>query len=181
MTNEYRNNPTKGKRNNRTKIAKHPTFHVGDMLAHYEEIVESKGYMLFTANSTLKSNQELVMGAGIAKQVAQMFPLMPAIAGRVVRDRCNDKGVYGVIMDTGRKPMMPIGLFQTKTDWKKNSTLELVEHSLSVLSAYAHKTRTYDFHVNFPAIGKGGLRREDVVPLLMDILPRNVHIWELGS
>lgn len=170
-----RNDPTKGTRSYRRSLEKHPTFHVGDMLENYQEIVDNKGYVLFTANSTLTKNFDLVMGAGIAKQVAQMFPEMPSLAGRAVRDRCNHLGEYGVIV----RPEFPVGLFQTKTHWRQRSNVELLKYSLSILSAYAYKTRTYDYHLNYPAIGLGGLDKEIVHPLLMWMLPRNVHIWEL--
>ena len=41
--------------------------------------------LLFTSNSTLKENGELVMGAGIAKEVKERLPMFPLMIGNRIK------------------------------------------------------------------------------------------------
>ena len=67
-----------------------------------------------------------------------------------------------------------IGAFQTKTDWKLPSTLELIEYSTEMLIQIASNYERIDMPV--PGCQNGGLQYKDVEPIIKR-LPDNVHIW----
>lgn len=156
---------------------KQPTLVVGDMWNSYDQIIAEDGRFLITTNSYINNDGSLAMGKGIAKIASQRFPDLSIQAGYRVQYRCGHLGEYGVVLTPHHE--MPVGLFQTKTHFKNKSTLEMIAYSASILAVYANSTRARQFHVNFPGIGYGGLKQQDVLPILLDTLPSNVFIWKL--
>ena len=81
-----------------------------------------------TTNYIVKSNGELVMGAGIAKEFSNIYPWLAKNWGkRVSRDwkeNCHP-GVFVTLM----KYRPHLVYFGTKWDWKNPSNLELIEAS----------------------------------------------------
>lgn len=136
--------------------------------------------ILVPGNSTLKKNGELVMGAGAALELAQRFPDAPRAFGKAnqspVCEQCN----YGVVFDTlvsnGEK--YRVGLFQSKTHWRNSSDLTLIAWAAGQLLNFANVQRHWRIALCFPGIGLGGLKREDVLPIL-EKLPDNVFVYEL--
>lgn len=65
-----------------------------------------------------------------------------------------------------------------KDHWQEDAKLSIIEESAICLDNWLFDM-TSDIRVdlNFPGIGNGKLKREDVLPLL-ERLPDNVHIWE---
>ena len=125
---------------------------------------------LFTSNSTLTKDNKLVMGAGIAKEVKERFPMFPELLGNKIKAIDKVGKWYGVLVSQNYE----VGAFQTKTDWKLPSPLELIEYSTERLIEIAGNYERIDMPV--PGCQNGGLQYKDVEPIIKR-LPDNVHIW----
>jgi hypothetical protein len=137
---------------------------------------------LITTNPIVRKDGAVVMGRGIAKEAANRFPELPFDFGRKIkpprkRTQTGIIGCYGGQM---------VGWFMVKSHWQEPARLDIIKASVASLVDAMHFTNIVgerripsDFRVdlNFPGIGNGKLKREDVLPLLVD-LPDNVHIWE---
>jgi len=129
--------------------------------------------IMFTANSTI-CRSGLVMGAGNAKAIKEYFASLGINLPMELAKIIKPNSVYGCKWVKFR--FHNIGAFQTKTDWKLGSTLELIEKSVSRLDRVARLRPEFTFHLPFPGCGHGGLKHEDVLPLLVS-LPDNVHVY----
>lgn len=127
-------------------------------------------YIGFTANSCLNAKKELVMGAGNAKICKEMYPSAPAIFG----------GKIANLSEFNIKTSIHLGVFalQTKTDWRKKSDVNLVKRSIGRLKDFGIAYPDLKLACPFPGISHGGLRREEILPMLLE-LPDNIHIWEM--
>lgn len=141
-------------------------------LLEYPKDIPEKHVYLFTANHTIKSNGELVMGAGAAKAVKNRYHHSPAAFGALV------KGTPQAPVHVYKEGNGLLASFQTKEHWSKPSTLELVTASTKRLYAFAELAPDWVFHMNYPAIGYGGLSFEEVNPIL-EILPDNVILYKV--
>lgn len=143
---------------------------VGDM---WQELGKAD-LILVTTNSTLKSNGELVMGAGAAMQAAQRFPELPRVFGRRIRQDFFGQD-YGIMCGLCTKTDHTwIGAFQTKRHWRDPASLDLIRYSAERLAAAAGKFSR--IALNFPGIGHGQLQVADVLPILEE-LPENIVIY----
>ena len=139
---------------------------IKELLKYPSARVPSNFYMC-TTNTVVKANGELVMGAGNALAFATAYPYAPKyFASRT------DLPVSFYIRPN--KPL--IGVFRTKRNWRNPSTLALVQESITSLKEEAIALPECTFHLPFPAIGRGGLPRTEVEPLLEE-LPDNVLIY----
>lgn len=93
-------------------------------------------------------------------------------------------GAYGLIYSKNW-PNNRMGILQTKFDWKKPSPLALVKWSLKRLQGFIDAV--YDCNgiyirvdMPFPGIGKGGLPRHEVLPMLENF-GDYLHVWELEN
>lgn len=137
----------------------------------YPSKIPSMHCYLFTANRVVKNNGELVMGGGNALAAAMAYPELPAICGK-----CIDKNPAAVF-EVFAKGSGIYGFLVTKDHFKDASDIVLVENGISELDICAKTNPDWTFHLPFPAIGLGGLRREDVLPYL-EKLPDNVIVYE---
>lgn len=133
-------------------------------------MLKTTDLLLFTSNAAVNKAGHLVMGAGIAKEVKERFPMFPKMLGDKIKAIEKVNGWYGVLAS----PNYKIGAFQTKDDWRLPSTLELIEYSTEMLIQIAPNYRRIDMPV--PGCGHGGLQYRDVEPVIKR-LPSNVHIW----
>ncbi len=115
------------------------------------------------------------MGRGIAKQAKERFPTLPYDFGRLL-----------ALADTGYREPFPVsvigkydnqavGYFMVKDHWKAPASWGIIEEGVFHLLRMSPDYSRID--LNFPGIGNGKLKREDVLPLL-EPLPDSVHIWE---
>jgi len=140
---------------------------------------------LITTNPIMRKDGAVVMGRGIAKQVADKFPGLPWDFGRYLqqfsvlhrRPYTGNLGMYGG---------QDIGFFMVKDHWREPAQLSIIEQSVqSMLNAMHYRgipggiPPRLRWDLNFPGIGNGKLKREDVLPLI-EKLPDNVHVWEYG-
>ena len=124
----------------------------------------------FTANSEVKKNGELVMGAGNAKVVRDTYKGSAKIFGTMIKG--NKKFYLKGSKDLG------VFAFQTKIKWRDKSHQDIIEKGIKKLTDYAIKHDFLKIALPFPGISNGGLNREDILPFLK-VLPNNVDIWEL--
>lgn len=142
----------------------------GDMWSVYP----TADVFCITTNATLKDNGELVMGAGIALEVARRFPTFPALIGKKLID------IYGptrILPDYGFLLLGKIALFQTKRHWHPKAELSLIQLSTQGLLEHCQAHPEAKVHLNFPGIGRGGLPKKAVLPIIQ-ALPDSVTVWE---
>ena len=126
-------------------------------------------YKCFTSNSTLNKNNELIMGKGNALSVKEMYPILPKVFGNKIKD----KSLFGISLDINTN----IIAFQTKIDWKENSTIEIIKNSILKLKEYSILNQDKTIGLPFPGVNNGKLNENKVLPLLL-LLPNNVSIWK---
>ena len=120
-----------------------------------------------TTNGVVKSNGELVMGAGVAKQFAIEFPSIPGILGAKVSKYGNHVYECGSIYDT------TVLSFPTKHNYKDKSDLELIKQSAKRLVKWANVNSVESescIYIPSPGTGLGGLDKSVVYNELNKIL-----------
>lgn len=132
------------------------------------------GLFLLTTNPIVRKDGAVVMGRGIAKEAATRFPSLPYDFGKRISKL--EPGGYGhTVGEIGYYDGWCIGFFMVKDHWKEPAKLDIIQRSTDKLRRIASG---YTFvNLNFPGIGNGKLRREDVLPII-ERLPDNVHVWE---
>lgn len=134
---------------------------------------------LITTNAVVRRGR-LVMGAGIADQARQRFPGIDERLGSVLIRRGEAETRYGLLVSE-EWPRRPLGLFQTKIDYREPSPLDMIEQSASELEAWLFRQKSQGMEVRvdlpFPGVGCGGRSMEEVWRVVMD-LPPDVHIWQ---
>lgn len=128
--------------------------------------------LMFTANSVVKNNGALVMGAGAALAVRKLFPGIDRYFGRQIESMSEFRTVFVYFQHKN------IGAFQTKRYHGDNSSLVLLRNSVSELKNMALQNSHRIFHLNYPAIGYGALPISLVQPLV-EGLPDNVYLYKI--
>lgn len=107
------------------------------------------------------------MGAGIAHEALKRFPFLDLTLGAKV----NARGNHCYFMKGIR-----LCSFPTKYHWNHPSDKNLIIQSARELRQIAFGYSTFTFYLPRPGCGFGGLRWEDVKPLIQEILPDNVIV-----
>jgi hypothetical protein len=126
----------------------------------------SKGLLLATGNGVVRKDGSLVMGAGAAKALAQAYPHLPRVFGRMARGMPDLGGwhLYGLL--TLRVAYgLSVGLFQTKGDWRDQANIGMIKFSAAALANHLERN-PQEVHMAFPGIGLGGLSEEEVLEAL---------------
>jgi len=129
---------------------------------------------LFTSNPIVNKDGLAVMGRGIARQLADRHPEVRREFGRYLTDPdptfyfCDRLGVFDNQL---------VGFFMVKNHWREPANLDVIKNSTSELRLMADHYDRVD--LNFPGIGNGRLKREEVLPII-EHLPDNVHVWEFS-
>lgn len=144
---------------------------VGNMFDHLEEC----NVLLVTTNQYIKKDGSLVMGAGAALQLKQLCPGVDYHFGHFgfIKDYPVD---YFFKKWDNVKPYL--GYFNVKDHFKDKASLERIKISTNALLEMATDEvgRNLTIFLNYPGIGNGKLKREDVEPII-SVLPDNVHVW----
>src|SRR5690606_26780205 len=113
--------------------------------------VSTKKYkvLVCTINWTLNKKEELIMGAGIAKDFKMFFHDLPKLWGGEVKKHKEPKLLINEIDN-----FLIVGL-PTKINWKNNSLLPLIEQSVIDLSHSV--VGKYNVLMTRPGCGMGGL------------------------
>jgi len=147
--------------------------------------------LLVTTNATITSKGNLVMGAGAAGQAETRYSKMPRLLGQKIQELGQEYGVIlissSVLVGSAKVTFLKdkvmlrqyIGAFQVKHKWWESAKLVLIENSVTLLrrlltNQYLKKLTVV---MNFPGIGYGKLKREDVLPIIRD-LPDSVTVCE---
>ncbi len=153
-------------------------LHKGDMWS----VFGKTDLFLITTNPIIRKDGAVVMGRGIAKEMATRFPQLPYVfAERYLeakheQDYVDPLAMYyvGTIGIFGNQL---VSWFMVKDHWQSPAKLNIIEQSTRELLRYANFQPARRFDLNFPGIGNGKLAREDVLPII-EQLPDNVHVWE---
>jgi hypothetical protein len=143
-------------------------FKIGDIWSS----IEDSDMFVITTNSYLKKNGDLVMGAGIAKEAAERYSLLPGIFGSDIARSCGHLGEYYILY------WKKIIALQTKRHFKDKSDLKLIHKSLQTLIKYVRPYHKVD--MVFPGIGYGQLEPKEVLEniILKDMIKsKNITIW----
>jgi len=136
-----------------------------------------KGIFMITTNPVRRKDGAVVMGRGIALEAKKRFPNLPYDFGEQLEKfpHLNSVGYIGTYDGA------PIYYFMVKDHWREPASLEIIERSVAAIDYWFWISDTNDrVDLNFPGIGNGKLKREDVLPLLEN-LPDNFHVWEYGD
>lgn len=125
--------------------------------------------MLVTTNAEINKSGELVMGKGAAKELKGRSPNFP----RIIAEEIDNRRIYGMIM------LGKYGVFQVKFGFRERARLDLIAYSCGMLVEMASIDFMDTFSLNFPGIGWGGLKYDDVFPFV-NTLPDNVEVWVNG-
>ena len=147
-----------------TEVEIMPKFRTGEMF-------QSSGYIVVTTNSFLTTEGKLVMGRGAAWQLKQKVPGIDKIFGKLINENCGHLGCYGLIF------FERYGAAQVKYRFDEKANLELITHSMTMLSIMAGNNNKGIYNINYPGIGNGGLKENEVRPII-EMLPDNVHVWK---
>jgi len=115
------------------------------------------------------------MGAGSALEATIVIPEIAHMFAKWI----DNKEIYHLVVD----PSWPgptsvcIGGIQSKTSYRLNSSLELVQDSLLALSRFAALHSEYRIDTVAPGIGLGNLSKRKVLEFAATVLPGNVHVW----
>lgn len=147
-----------------------------------------KDIVIFTANNVITKDGKLVMGAGAAKACLDAFP---GVDKQIVKAMkfLPDKRNFGFISTSTRlvKGLIDknvsrfVGAFQTKRSYREPSTIEIIKNSVKILkkhATYGFELSSWIYHMNFPGIGLGGLREDEVLPIIGE-LPDNVFVYKV--
>ncbi|MCZ7673767.1 MAG: hypothetical protein M5U34_44955 [Chloroflexi bacterium] len=149
-----------------------PQFRLGNMWTAYA----AADLFLITTNATITVRGALVMGRGIARQAKERFPGLDIALGRHIQALCDNQGVYGLLVSP-RWSTAKLGGFQVKRHYSQAASLELIRRSTAALCAWCAEHPDAQAALNFPGIGNGRLRRDDVLPIIAQLLDQ-VTIWE---
>lgn len=169
-----------------------------DLLGVVAELLatkESNNFILWTSNSTLTHNGNAVMGRGIAKKLADLYPILKEKEGVALKkqefvrfsvDKFGNKVeirtpyLHGVhrLDETLR-----FGAFPVKYGYWEDADLSVIRDNAMSLRNDALNHPYIKFHMNFPGIGAGHLKREDVLPILEEQFNdvENVYIYEYNE
>jgi len=128
--------------------------------------------VVVTINTCHKKNGDAVMGAGIAKEAAILFPTLPSLLGKCLRDSPNKHVWYWVENN--------LFLLVTKLDWRYPSNMNLLRTSLTAMSNIILPNDNLNILMPKIGCGLGGLNWNEVKPLIYCILEpvkTNSELW----
>ena len=120
-----------------------------------------------------------VMGRGVAAQAAARFPKLSRRYGEYCRERGVSARVIAYCPTRGDTPLFlfPVKLLNTESpnlSWRHPADLDLIAKSATELLQYEPLFRT----IALPLVGcgNGGLRRQDVLAVLRNVLESDVFV-----
>lgn len=130
----------------------------------------------FTANSMIH-NGKLIMGGGAALAAREAYPDIDLILADEIKTFILDE-VYGAVIVPYEDFF--VCAFQTKTHVSLPSTVELVETACIELKKLLITKYGIDtpVHLNYPAIGLGGLTPEIVGPIIEPLLFDSIMVYK---
>ncbi len=148
----------------------------GNLWETYSEV------KVIPTNGVVSKAQAAVMGAGVALQAAQRWPMLPVLLGERIKAHGNTVQVFQVPwIYQERTQCDTIVTFPTKHNWQDKAHLNLVAKStveLRMLDMYLGWQ-----HVLLPEVGMGlgGLTAEEVYPILNLYLNDHFTLVKFGN
>jgi O-acetyl-ADP-ribose deacetylase (regulator of RNase III) len=137
------------------------------------EVYDRFDAIVCPTNGIVKTNGELVMGGGLAKQFKENFPYIPFVWGNFVNETGNKVCKYSHRKSSNLPDLIS---FPSKHHWKSKSDLKLITSSTYELVECVDY-QGYD-NVLVPRVGcgLGGLKWEIVKPILEIYLDKRFTI-----
>jgi hypothetical protein len=128
---------------------------------------------VITTNGTVKKNGECVMGRGCAAEAKTKFPELPALLG----DWLRSKGNIPVNFKFSTCDFN-LWTFPVKHNWYERADIALIAQSAKYFADYFSHPELSEERIVLPrpGCGNGGLRWEDVRPVLEPILDDRFHV-----
>lgn len=118
-----------------------------------------------TTNGVYNARSHAIMGGGCAREARERYPGMAHVLGKLLRNSGNH--VY-ILHES---PEDTVVSFPTKYHYREKASLPLIEQSCRELMSLADRHGTWhDILIPRPGCGLGGLRYEDVRPVLAEVL-----------
>lgn len=125
---------------------------------------------VITTNGTVKKNGECVMGRGCAAEAKKLFNGISWLIGSMIKEDGNNVYVFSY-------PPAILATFPVKHNWYEKADLCLIKRSAEQLAKYCENMpKGYKVVLPRPGCGNGGLRWEDVKPILAPILDDRFHV-----
>lgn len=123
---------------------------------------------VITTNGTVKKNGECVMGRGCALEAKKKYPAIPILLGRHIKENGNHVGfIFGSAEG--------IYSFPVKHNWYDKADINLIKSSALEL-VFLLPNKELRVVMPRPGCGNGGLKWEDVKPILEPILDDRFHV-----
>lgn len=123
-----------------------------------------------TTNGTVTSDGRNIMGGGCAGEASERYPRIPYMHGTSIQLH----GVHCYLFG-------PLVMFPTKRHIDKRASFTLIKQSAYELNKLISIYRWQNVALPRPGCGLGGLRWEDVRPVLHDILDPSVTIIDYAK
>ena len=124
-----------------------------------------------TTNGFIKNNGECVMGAGIAKTVKRLFPILPKKLGTLLKKYGNKVFILHKYEDGS------ILTFPVKHNWWEDADIELIKTSCKELMRILDKnTHIKKVLLPRPGCGNGKLKWVNVKPIIEPLLDDRVYV-----
>lgn len=121
------------------------------------DIWECDGWKVITTNGVVNKDGMAIMGGGIAKQASERFPGLRKELGKLI-------DVFG--NEVYRFQDLKLFTFPTKSDWKEESDISLIERSCVRLLQFVNTMDIKEIYMVRPGCGKGNLKWSDVKNVL---------------
>jgi len=145
----------------------------------WNEYIHGYDAVCCTTNMCVKKDGSLVMGAGIAKQFADRFPILPKTWGHATCKINNGYLKSGLIVTKYYEEnnfIIDIVSFPTKYNWKDKSSLRLIEKSAEQLCMISYALNWSRILLPKPGCSNGGLKWKEVSQILSKILDNRFFI-----
>lgn len=128
---------------------------------------------VITTNGTVKKNGECVMGRGCAAEAKKKWPWVAAKLGLAVMNCANTPRI---LSDPSETDCATLVSMPVKHEWFQKADTSLIKVSATILARYADLHEWRVVVLPRPGCGNGGLRWEDVRPILEPILDNRFHV-----
>ena len=118
-----------------------------EVIGNIWEFHKQGKWIVITTNGSVDSRGEAVMGAGLALQAKQKYPMLPSALGQAIKALGRTSVVH--ISSEG------LILFPTKDDWWEDSSLGLIEQGLKELTALSDLIINHPTPIYLPRLGCG--------------------------
>jgi hypothetical protein len=131
---------------------------------------------VITTNGTVKKNGECVMGRGCAAEAKRAIPGIALALGRKIQNLGNRVFFLG---NLSLDPIVHLYSFPVKHNWYEKADIALIEQSAYELMkelSDGYDDPEVTIVLPRPGCGNGGLKWEDVRPVLEPILDDRFHV-----